>query len=433
LAKKILVITYYWPPSGGAGVQRILKFVKYLPQFDIEPVVLTIDEKSAFYPATDESLRNEIPKGIKVYRTRSFEPLKILSSFVGKRNIPQSGFSNRSHKGIFHTLLRFIRGNFFIPDARVGWVKHAYRAACRIIEEEKIDTVLISSPPHSTQLVGLKLKNKYKYLKWIADLRDPWTDIYYYKEMLHTQWAKSKDSKLEKEVVERADEIIVVSKPIEETFRSKATAKLENTFHVIPNGYDEEDFTGAVQEMDDAFVITYAGTIADTYNPQIFFECLRKLKATFPGMKLKLRFVGGRTENIVAIIKANELEPELELISHVSHEQAIRFMRSTNALLLVIPDVPGSKGILTGKLFEYLAARKPIINIGPADGEAAEIISECRAGRTFERNEQEAIVNYLYELVRQWNQNQHADIDDNSINKYSRRSQTEQLAAIIRN
>ena len=159
--KKVLVITYYWPPSGGAGVQRSLKFVKYLSKMGFSPIVLTVDEAKASYPLNDQSLLKEVPKNVKVVRTNSFEPLNILSSIIGKKNVPYGGFANANKESKKQKFLRWVRGNFFIPDARVGWTKYAVDEARKIIKEEDIDCVYISSPPHSSQLIGLKLKQEF--------------------------------------------------------------------------------------------------------------------------------------------------------------------------------------------------------------------------------------------------------------------------------
>ena len=212
-SKKILIVSYYWPPSGGAGVQRIFKFAKYLSQSGYKPYVVTVDDKVASYPIRDQSLLADVPSSIIVFRTHSFEPLNLLTKVTGNK-APYGGFANKDKEKFSQKILRFIRGNFFIPDARKGWVKYGFEKSAELIRNEKIDTVIISSPPHSSQLIGLKLKRKFPELKWIADLRDPWTDIFYYKDMLHTRMASAKDAALEKEVVETADSLVVVSKPI---------------------------------------------------------------------------------------------------------------------------------------------------------------------------------------------------------------------------
>ncbi|MEO8087652.1 MAG: glycosyltransferase family 4 protein [Bacteroidota bacterium] len=428
--RKILILSYYWPPSGGAGVQRILKFAKYLPQFGFKPYVITVDGQVASYPILDTSLLNEVPAGLEVLRTNSFEPLNMLTKLTGNK-APYGGFANKDKDKFSQRVLRFVRGNFFIPDARKGWVKHAYAKAAELIEAEKINTLLISSPPHSSQLIGLKLKKKFPQLKWIADLRDPWTDIFYYNDMLHTKMALAKDAAFEKQVVEQADELIVVSKPILTNYLSKSNLIDEKKIHVIPNGFDEDDFPPGKQSINEAFTITYVGTIADIYNPKMFFECLAMAMASHPDKKIKLRFVGGRTENIISMVRENKLDDITEFVPHVKHETAIGYMTSSDALLLVIPDVPDSHGILTGKLFEYMAAKRPIICIGARNGDAAKIIEECEAGKTFERSERSALTAHLIELLSQSADNKKMIRQSPTFEKYSRKNLTQQLAAII--
>ena len=176
--KKVLIISYYFPPSGGSGVQRWLKFVKYLPEFGYEPIVLTVDPTVASYPQIDATLLQDIPSLVRVERTTTREMLSLYKRVSPTKEIPYGGFANENTQGLFSTISRFIRGNFFLPDPRRGWNKFAYKKACELIEQEQIDTVITTSPPHSTQLIGLKLKKRFPSIQWIADLRDPWRDIF---------------------------------------------------------------------------------------------------------------------------------------------------------------------------------------------------------------------------------------------------------------
>lgn len=428
--KKILIISYYWPPSGGAGVQRMLKTVKYFPEFGIIPYVITVKEDKASYPSTDESLNKDVPAEAKVFRTDTFEPFGIYSKILGKKSIP-TGFSNESNPGLFQKFSRFVRGNFFIPDARRGWVKYAYREACRIIENEKIDTVLITSPPHSAQLVGLLLRKKYK-LKWIADFRDPWTDIYYYDEFSHLAFARKKDLKYEKNVLESADRIITVSKDVKKLLAAKIPDLDKKKISIIPNGYDEEDFTDKNRTVKkNEFIITYTGTLADSYNPSVFFHALKKIINNNPDVKVRMRFIGNPAFTLVDEMKNIFLSENLELIPTVSHDRSVEYLLSSTILLLAIPEIKNDKGILTGKLFEYLASRKPIICIGPEDGDAAEIINDCKAGKTFGRNSEAALTDYLQHLISKWKSGEETDIMNNNYKKYSRRSQAEEISKII--
>lgn len=431
--KKILFVTYYWPPSGGAGVQRALKFVKYLPEFGVQPYVLTVDEKKASYPFTDNTLANEIPSSVNVRRTDTSEPFGIYSRLTGKKSIP-TGFSNESNPGLIQKSSRFIRGNFFIPDARRGWIKFALNEAQKIIDTENIETVITTSPPHSAQLIGLELKKIYNdRLNWIADLRDPWTDIYYYNEFHHLNFAKLKDLRYESEVLNKADFVVTVSNELKELFKSKTSGK--KNIYVIPNGYDEEDFMLKSQEIkspDGTFIISYTGTLAESYNPKVFFHALKKVTEMFPGTVIKLRFVGNPSSSLIDYAASISLSRNLELIPAVSHDESVKYLLKSDSLLLVIPDVKNDKGILTGKLFEYLASRKPVICIGPPDGEAAFILNECKAGKTFARYMENELTQYISDLINSCIKGEDINIQNDFYKKYSRRSQASELSKIIK-
>jgi glycosyltransferase involved in cell wall biosynthesis len=417
--KKVLFITYYWPPSGGAGVQRTLKFVRYVPEFGIEPIVLTVDPEKASYPVIDESLLKEVPIGVEVHKTSSFEPLKYLAQIVGRERVPHGGFTNASKDKLSQKVLRWIRGNFFIPDARVGWVKYAVTEAKRLIEQNNIDTIYVSSPPHSSQLIGLALKKWKPSLKWIADLRDPWTAIYYYNELMHTAWAGKIDAKYEKMVLQQCDHALVVSKPIQKEFALLGSIQPDK-ISVIPNGYDEENFDGNVLSRPQQFIINYTGTLADTYNPKSLIEAMANFCLGKPVNEIRLRFVGSMPSSIRQMLSANGLDDYCEFINYVPHAKAIRYMQAAAVNLLVIPDTGGAEGILTGKLFEYLGARRQILGIGPVKGDAAAIVEECASGKFFERESKEDISSWITSQYHEWNQH-----------RYTRRQLSRSLSGIL--
>ena len=426
--KRVLIITYYWPPSGGAGVQRWLKFSKYLPEFDIEPIVLTVDPQHASYLQIDKSLEKDISPELKIVKTKSFEPLNILSGLFGKKNVPYGGFTNVNKKSAFQTILRFIRGNFFIPDARVGWNKYAYKKAKEIISEYNIDTVITTSPPHSTQLIGLKLK-KHLNINWIADFRDPWIDIYYYKDLLHTNLAKRLDRKKEKKVIKDADVVISNCESNRAILKSKIVDQKENKFYVITNGFDEEDFEFENQNSKE-FIITYSGTISENYKPDIFFKVLSEVKAKFPEIEFRLRMVGSVSQEIEILIEKYNILEIYESIGYVDHFKLIEYLISSTILFYIFPKTVNDRGI-AGKLFEYLAARKTIIGIGPKDGDSAKIINECTAGRMFERDNDEDLYNYLIELIEVWKVKGHLWVENLEHMKYSRQELSKKVSKLI--
>lgn len=425
--KKVLIITYYWPPSGGAGVQRILKFVKYLPMFGVDPVVLTVKPEKATYPVRDETLIKDIDDKLEVHYTSSFEILSFYDKIPGRREVPFAGFANESDSGLIKKIMRFIRGNLFLPDARKGWNKYAIKKASELIQKYNIDTVITSSPPHSTQLIGLDLKKKFN-IKWIADLRDPWTDIYYYDRMLPSRWARAYDLKLEKEVLQNADKLLVVSKNIKNLFGSKIRDELDK-IQLIPNGYDSEEFSLLKKNKPNEIpVISYIGTMASNYNIDALLEAIKQINKE--ELKLKFNIIGKVSDNVDDRIRL-ELGEAYKNLGYVSHEKALQYLGNTDLLLLVIPESKNDKGILTGKLFEYLGVRKPIIGIGPEDGDAAEIINECYAGRMFGRKKTEELMNYLNDCLLKMANEQEILKDSEVYKKYSRKSLTAQLSEII--
>ena len=359
-------------------MQRWLRFSKHLPQLGWEPVILTVDPEFATYPAIDNSLETEISSDMKIYKTRATDYFRIYRK--EKKKIPSAGFASNDDKGITGKILRFIRGNFFIPDPRKGWNKYAFRKACEIIENEDIRHIITTSPPHSTQLIGLRLKGKYPDIKWIADFRDPWTDIYYYNQFYPTFISKMIDRKFEKHVLQYADKIITVGKSLKDLFVTKIPG-IRNKVEVITNGFDEDDFNGLNATNPDKLTISYIGTLSDAYPISGFLDALLRFKEK--GNDFNLKFVGTVSPNQKEMILSRIEKTCVEFIPYADHEIAIKYMLDTSLLLLIIPDHRSNKSIITGKLFEYIASEKPIICLGPVDGDAAEIIKLTESGKVY--------------------------------------------------
>jgi glycosyltransferase involved in cell wall biosynthesis len=391
---KVLIVTYYWPPRGGAGVQRWLKFSKYLPELGWDPIVLTVDPEYAAYPVTDFSLKNDLPSSVKVHITHALNYFDIYKK--NKSKIPSAGFANSADNTLKGKILRFIRGNFFLPDPRKGWNKYAFKKACELIGNEGIKHIITTSPPHSTQLIGLKIKKKYPTIKWIADLRDPWTDIYYYKQFYPTFISKWIDARLEKIVLKKADKIITIGASLKNLFSLKVKG-IENKTEVITNGYDEDDFSGMTATIPSVFTITYVGTLSDIYPVNGFLNALQIFKEK--GNEFMLRFIGTVSQNQKDLIQSKAGDSTLEFIPYVDHPSAIEFMLKTSVLLLIIPDHQSNKSIITGKLFEYIASGKPVICLGPDDGDAAGIMRNTGHGMTFSYTDSKGICEYLSNLI----------------------------------
>ncbi|MFT2008787.1 glycosyltransferase family 4 protein [Pontibacter sp. 13R65] len=429
---QLLFLSYYWPPSGGPGVQRGLKFVKYFPQAGIWPTVLTVDEKQASYPLLDETFLNEVPQELEVHRTATSEPFEYYKKLSGKKEIPYSGFANQQGKvSLLDKVFKFVRGNLFIPDARVGWNKHALRKAEELLQRGQYSAILTTSPPHSTQLIGLELRKKHN-IKWIADLRDPWTNIHYYDQLYHTALAKRLDQKYERQVLEQADAVIVTSEDTKRLFLNKPIGIDPDKIHVIPNGYDDDDFIYPSASPKDSFLITYTGTITETYNIDVFLKVLAHLRSVHHEINYKLRFVGKVSEGVRTRIEKAGLIGITEFVPHVPHTRAIQYLMESTILLLAIADVPHVFANVPGKLFEYLASNKPIVCLGPVHSDTDRIIDECGAGRLFHYTAYELMLDHMTQMSKAWLLNPNLDLPLINHTRYSRRYLTEQLAGVIR-
>jgi glycosyltransferase involved in cell wall biosynthesis len=437
--KKVLIISYYWPPSGGSGVQRWLKFVKYFREFGIEPIVLTVDPEFATFPNYDNSLLKEIPEGIEIHTTQASSPFELYKK-VRNKDAPQAGFSGEKKTGLIDKAMRFIRGNFFIPDARVGWNKFALEKAKELIQSHNIGSIVTTSPPHSTQLIGLALKKEFN-LHWLADLRDPWTEIYYNQELFRTAFAKRKDYKFEQACLKNADKIVVVSEDIKRHFGAKRKEILDK-IHVIPNGFDEADFniiptlnnvtpncnsgsnSQKISENNSKpKIISYVGNLGEQYPVEGFLEAFSEIVKK--DNEWKLQFVGNCHNRVKILVEKSNLSESVMFIPYVNHAEAINYMINANVLLLIIPEIENNKGILTGKLFEYLATGNPILNIGPKDGDAATILKENAVSVTLNPNEKQAIIDFIL------NSSPTNTPSNLSEHKFSRRNLTGEITGLI--
>ena len=351
--RKVLVITYYWPPAGGPGVQRVLKFVKYLPEFGWRPIVLTV--KKGEFPALDETLLQDIPVDCLVHKTNSFEPNLLYKKFIGLNDgesIPVAVLAEKK-PGWKKRLSNWLRLTFFVPDAKIGWMPYAVKAGTDIIKKEKPDLILSSSPPPTVHLIARGLAKRHK-LKWVADFRDPWTGIHYYQRQSRFVLSERFDHDLEQQVLQDADQIITVSKSVERELQRKMAPR---RCTVIYNGFDADDFKNLVApRQSDKFTLAYTGSFKANQNPDDLWAALQDL-ARNDDFKthFKLHLTGNVHEAIKDSLERYQLSQYVMLEKYVPHTQAISNMRNSAALLFIIPDAPDNKGILTGKLFEYLA------------------------------------------------------------------------------
>ena len=423
--KKVLIISYYWPPAGGPGVQRWLKFVKYLPDFDIQPVVYIPENPT--YPILDSGFLDDLPKNIIILRQKIIEPYAWASIFSinSTKGISSGIIPAQKKQSLLQKAMLWIRGNIFIPDARVLWVKPSVNYLLKYIQENNIDTIITTGPPHSLHLIGSKLKAKLN-IKWIADFRDPWTTIGYHKALKLSNFAIKKHKKLEHEVLTSADTIIVTSPTTKSEFEIITSKPIE----VITNGYDVENTLKVI--LDEKFTLAHIGSFLSDRNPKILWEVLQELNHEVEGFKqnLQLKLIGKVSQEIINTILESNLNEFTTVLGYISHTQAVEHQRKSQVLLLIEIDSEETKSIIPGKLFEYMVSGRPIIGIGPEGSDFESIISETNTGVFCNYTEKEKLklkILAYYNLYL----NQNLKIDAIGLEKYSRKNLTQKLSEII--
>lgn len=423
--EKLLIITYYWPPAGGPGVQRWLKFVKYLPDFGIQPIVYIPENPT--YPIVDKNLVKEVSDKAIILKHRIFEPYQ-LASFLSKnktKNMNSGIIPNKKKQGFIDKTLLWIRGNLFIPDARVFWVKPSVAFLEKYILENNIDTIVTSGPPHSLHLIGLELKQKLN-LKWLADFRDPWTTIGYHKSLRLSNYAAKKHKYLEHQVLNTADTIIVTSK----TTKTEFQALTSKPICVITNGYDYEEVEK--QALDTKFSLAHIGSLLSKRNPLLLWESLSELLEEIPGFKahLEIKLIGAVSQEVLETISQFGLQIYINNLGYLSHSEAIAQQRKSQVLLLIEINSEDTKSIIPGKLFEYLVSNRPIIAIGPEDSDFAEIITNTNTGVFFTYDEKLKLKSVILNFYKQYLDGK-LQVNGLGLQQYSRRNLTKELVNLI--
>jgi glycosyltransferase involved in cell wall biosynthesis len=428
MSRKVLIIAYYWPPAGGGGVQRWVKFVKYLRGFGWEPVVYTAE--NADYPLLDPTLEQDIPSDIEVIRRPITEPYNLFRALTGKKKSDKMdpAFLSQGKKlGWKEQIATWIRGNFFIPDARCLWIKPSVRFLLQYLKEHPVDIIVSTGPPHTCHLIGLGIKQKLG-LPWIADFRDQWSQIDYFDDLKLTAIARKKHLRLEKAVLDQSDAVVTVGPYL----GAELGTLTNNRIEVITNGFDEAD-RGAVTEISNKrFSLVYIGTINDAQNPVVLWRALSALKSeNHPLMDdFVLKIVGKAEAQILKDVREFNLEDIVEHIGYVPHAEAIAWQERASVLLLLINNTKNNKAIVTGKLFEYLASGHPILCIGPDDGDASQIIRSVGAGITVDYQDSEALVLQLKEWYQAY-QSGNLLLNPADILKFSRRELTKKMAKLF--
>ncbi len=422
-AVRLRIVAYYFPPAGGAGVQRILKWVKYLPALGVVPIVITVDDGA--FSSRDPSLLEEVPEDVTVIRTASLNPFSWYARITRRPSTDVvAGYTDEvgTDPGLAQRAARWIRANVMVPDARVGWVPFARRAASRAIADHDVDAVLTSGPPHSAHLVAQRLDRP-----WIADFRDPWTDIHYAADLPRTRLATRLDRRLESQVLRKASAITTVSPHWAALLEERRGAAVS----VIHNGFDPADFDGDAPVRDNAFTVAHVGSLYASRNPIAFWRAVARLNSEFGEETIRIRVVGRTSPEVRESARAHGVN--VEWVPYVLHDAAVREMRSAHLLLLSTEPHGVEQGHITGKLYEYLASGRPVLGLGSTDGDAATLLARAGAGRMFERSDQDGVFSYVYEHAEAHRRGENlAGARWSDIAAYSRQNQAKQLAALVR-
>lgn len=424
--QKVLIITYYWPPAGGPGVQRWLKFVKYFEEFGIEPVVFVPENPT--YPILDETLLKEVPNDIKIVTLPIFEPYAFAAKLSKqKTKTISSGIIKTKKQSLTERLLLYIRGNCFIPDARKFWVKPSVKYLSTLLQENAIDTIITTGPPHSLHLIGLSLKERLG-IKWIADFRDPWTTIGYHSKLKLTNSSKHKHKLLEKRVLQTADAITVTSFTTQKEFKEITNKRIIT----ITNGFDIEICSSS--KLSDKFTIAHIGSLLSNRNPiglwRVLGELIKENEQFSRDFELIL--AGEVSDEVINAITNAGLFNYLIKPGYISHKEAIELQRTSQLLLLIEIDSEKTKGIIPGKLFEYMVSGRPILAIGPEGWDASVIINETDTGISFlykQHHEIKKQILVYYALYKK----QQLLASGVNLNKYSRKTLTGKMAEVIAN
>lgn len=425
MSVKVLIITYYWPPAGGPGVQRWLKFVKYLPDYKVEPIVYCPENPS--YPIIDANLEQEISKHLTVLKLPIKEPYKFanLLSKKSSKTISSGVIPKEGNQSFIEKLLLYIRGNFFIPDARKTWVKPSVKYLSEYIQKHNIETIITTGPPHSIHLIGLALKQRLG-VKWLADFRDPWTTIGYHKQLKLSKSSKDKHKGLELEVLNTADQIIVTS----ETTQKEFVLKTNKPINVITNGYDNHNVLRP--DKDSKFTLSHIGSLLSERNPKALWKALQELIGENEEFKqnFQLKLIGVLSDDVLESIYAHDLKSFVNIIVYVSHEEALKAQMQSRVLLLIEIDSEDTKAIIPGKLFEYMASETPILAIGPDGSDIESIIKSTNTGHYFNYKQKFDIKSQILAYFEAYKNNA-LTTHPIGLNQFSRKELTSRLAEII--
>ncbi len=425
---KVLIITYYWPPAGGIGVQRCLKFVKYLREFGWEPIVYSA--KNAQYPSFDTGNTKDIPDNLIVLKYPIIEPFnffKVLSGRGKDSIITNPLFIRDQKKKLIDSLAIWIRGNFFIPDARSLWIKPSVRFLSKYLEKNRIDAIFSDGPPHTNTVIANKLAQKFS-IPWIADFQDPWTQVDYYELFKLSNWADKKHRKMEQSVFRVAKKITIVSPSWKKDIETIGAENVE----VLYWGYDDDDFTNLTLIEENKFVITHNGLLGLDRDPETFFKVIKKMVLNDKDFKSKLciKLIGMVDYGVVDVINKLNLNKFVILTGNVPRSQSINHLFNSNILLLLLNKAKNSRGRIPGKLFEYLRINKPILCLGQTDSDSANLVIRTERGEVYEYDDAHGIENCIKSIFSNYREKKFEPSSVN-ISQYSVKNQTRILSTYL--
>jgi glycosyltransferase involved in cell wall biosynthesis len=430
--KTVLIITYYWPPSGGSGVQRWLKFVKYLPEYGYTPYVFTPQNPS--FDLKDESLLHDVPNEAEVIHFPIWEPYQLFfkaSRAMGSdANDKTSNLISSKNKTLFQRLSTWLRGNLLIPDPRVFWVRPSVKFLDDFLKDKGIRTIVTTGPPHSLHLIGLALKKRNPGLKWIADFRDPWSTWGLLDSLNAGKVARSAHRYLEKKVLQRADRIVTITPFYVRKFGELSGRKVE----LLTNGYDETDFKSLSIQRSDEFLIRHVGIVNEKCDPRPVMLSVKALVRDDDAFasKAKVEFIGDVHPDFKAFVLADDVLRRVVIFTPpVPHKQLMKYYGSSALLLLVLAGYKDAEGYMPGKLFEYLATGLPVLGVGPEQGDAASIIQSAGAGKMIDASRANEISAFIKIHFDRWNSNALAPQIQNGFMKFTRRAITKELAQLL--
>ncbi len=434
IMKRVLVITYYWPPTGGSGVQRWVKFAKYLKDEGWQPVIYTPENPEQL--AVDQSLLEDIPADCEVIKTRIVEPYELYKKFLRKSGHSKEAVEvnpvNAQNKSLVQKVAMWIRGNIFRPDPRCLWIGPSVRFLKKYLKEHPVDLIVSTGPPQSMHMIGRKLA-KATGLPWIADFRDPWTKIFYFKHLSMTGSTEMWHKKMEKKVLDEASAVVAVSPLVQQDFQAMTQTPVE----LITNGFDECDFadercTEADGGPDREFVITHTGLFAADGNPTMLWTVLAekcRKDDTFR-QQLKIKLVGKTDEQITSSIQTAGLGENLIDLGYQPHSEAVQAQRTASLLILPLRKEPEYKAVLPGKLFEYLASWRPVLGIGQTDGAMSMILNTTKTGVVLEWEDKASIERFI-DLCWERHLKGELSVEDADISQFARKALTRRMAELF--